>query len=327
MYPWFNPLLTQLNGAFLQGKGHHALLLLSEQGLGSESLLTYLAQGLLCTQQAGIHACGQCSSCQLFKAGNHPDYHVLNSIDNKAISIDQVREVSHALQQYAHQDGNKVVVIQPLDKLSESAANALLKTLEEPSENTYFVMLADMSANITATIYSRSQVWKLTAPQSVVSQSWIEQQYPNYTKEEINTALCINYQRPLSALNMLQEGLLAQRKDFLRQLWLFYQHKRLYHFFSYFALNNTALLADQINWLMSFFQDALKQRLHIHTGWVNQDIAKGISLFAEQHSSEQLLKASELTTQLRQDLMINGVNQELMVLDYLTKLIMEVFEV
>lgn len=327
MYPWFEPLFQQLDNSFAKQHGHHALLFKSDSGLGSEQLLLAIAQGLLCLEKSGLQVCGHCQNCRLFESGNHPDFHRLQLQEGKNIGIDQVRELIGNLQQYARQDGNKVVYLPTVELLSEAAANALLKTLEEPTERTYFLLLADLVAPLMPTIYSRCQVWTLTAPAEEQAKAWLQQQIKT-DEQDLDTALRVNYNRPLAALNALQKNWLPLRKDFLRQFWQFYRNRALEPFLKQFAFSDSVLLQRQLNWLSAFFSDSLKCKLQIKQDWINQDIANGIEQFSQQLSQTALLQGNRLIQQLRQDLIqINAVNQELMVLDCLTKLITQVFEV
>ena len=327
MYPWFEPLFQQLDNSFAKQHGHHALLFKSDSGLGSEQLLLAIAQGLLCLEKPGLQACGHCQNCRLFESGNHPDFHRLQLQEGKNIGIDQVRELIGNLQQYARQDGNKVVYLPTVELLSEAAANALLKTLEEPTERTYFLLLADLVAPLMPTIYSRCQVWTLTAPAGEQAKAWLQQQIKT-DEQDLDTALRVNYNRPLAALNALQKNWLPLRKDFLRQFWQFYRNRALEPFLKQFAFSDSVLLQRQLNWLSAFFSDSLKCKLQIKQDWINQDIANGIEQFSQQLSQTALLQGNRLIQQLRQDLIqINAVNQELMVLDCLTELITQVFDV
>ena len=303
------------------------MLFKSDSGLGSEQLLLAIAQGILCLDKPGLQHCGQCQNCRLFESGNHPDFHRLQLQEGKNIGVDQVRELIDNLQQYARQDGNKVVYAPTVELLSEAAANALLKTLEEPTERTYFLLLTDLVAPLMPTIYSRCQVWTLTAPPKEQAKIWLQQQI-EAEDQDLDTALRVNYNRPLAALNALQKNWLPLRKDFLRQFWQFYRNRAVEPFLKQFALNDPVLLQRQLNWLSAFFSDSLKCKLQIKQSWINQDIANGIEQFSQQLSQTALLQGNRLIQQLRQDLtQINAVNQELMVLDCLTKLITQVFEV
>lgn len=326
MYPWFEPLFQQLDTSFANGQGHHALLFKRDSGLGTEQLLTAIAQGILCLEKPGLQACGKCHNCQLFSAGTHPDFHPLQLQEGKNIGIDQVRELIASLQQYARQDGNKVVYLPTVELLSEAAANALLKTLEEPSAGSYFLLSADLSAPLMPTIYSRCQVWTLTAPNVAQGKIWLQSQI-QADDADIEAVLRINYNRPLASLKALQKEWLPLRKQFLRQFWLFQQHRAIEPFLKQFALDDEELLQRQLNWLSAFFSDSLKCRLQIRDGWINQDISKGIEQFSQSLPQTALLQANQLVQQLRQDLsQINAVNQELMILDFLTQLITRVFE-
>lgn len=321
LYPWLEPIYHKINTAFLQEHGHHALLFKTELGLGTEQLIDAVASLLFC--QENQKPCGHCHACHLFHAGNHPDFHLLAPIDNKDIGVDQVREVNEKVNQHAQQNGNKVVLVQGAERLTEAAANALLKTLEEPRPNTYFLLQTSLSAPLLATIHSRCQTWIVNVPSLQTAQNWLHTQYSAETNE-ILTALRINYGRPLLALDCLQQNLLEKRREFLRQFWLFYTRCSPLELLPLF---DNELIFQQLDWISSFLSDALKDKLGIQTNWINQDLQRGIQQFSQKQTAQGLLKANQILQKVRSDLtQINAVNQELILLDGLTKLITEVFE-
>ncbi|QLB13654.1 DNA polymerase III delta prime subunit [Bisgaardia hudsonensis] len=323
LYPWLVPYYQKITQAFLQGHGHHALLFKTEQGLGTEQLIQQLSRWLICQNKQQEQACNHCHSCQLFNANNHPDIYSLAPIENKDIGIDQVREINEKVSQFAQQNGNKIVLIKGANRLTESAANALLKTLEEPRENTYFLLQTDIASSLLATIHSRCQTWLIKIPTEQETLTWLHTQH-NAEIKEIQTALRINYGRPLLALNSLQENILDKRVEFLRQFWKFYSKRSPLELLPFFDNN---LIDQQLDWINSFFIDALKSKLAIQESQINQDLKKGILLFADANSIQGLLQASQIIQKVRLDLMqINGVNQEIILLDGLTKLITEIFE-
>lgn len=323
LYPWLVPYYQQLMQTLHQGVLPHALLFRSDQGLGVEQLVDAVSHRLLCTQPQGDEPCGQCHSCHLFSAGNHPDYARLAPIENKDIGVEQVREINEKVTQHAQQNGNKVVVIQGAERLTEAAANALLKTLEEPRPNTYFLLQVDIAASLLATIHSRCQSWLINTPPQAVAMAWLQEQSAQEISE-IQTALLVSYGRPLAALTMLTQGLLTKRKDFLRQFWVFYVRRSPLELLPYFE---NELLFQQLDWLAGFLSDALKAKLGIRQGWICQDVVRGIEQFNQKQTALGLLRANQIISQVRSDLLqINGVNQELMLLDGLTKLVTEVFE-
>lgn len=323
-YPWLSPYYQQITHSFMQGHGHHGLLFKAESGLAIEQLIRALAHWLLCQNPKENQPCQQCHACHLIKAGNHPDFYLLAPIDNKDIGVEQVREVSEKLTQFAQLQGNKLVYIQGAERLTETAANALLKTLEEPPANSYFLLQANNSASLLPTIYSRCQAWQITPPTTEQALTWLAQQH-QADKTELETALLINHGRPLEALAMLEQDLLAKRKTLLRQFWLFYSRLSPVELLPYFDKD---IIFTQLDWIMSFLADSLKASLGVQQAWTNLDLAAGIEQLSQQQSATSLLKANQIMQQLRADLsQISGVNQELILLDGLTKLITEAFEI
>lgn len=325
LYPWLAPTYHKITGAFDEALGHHALLLRADVGLGVAQLCEALAQRLMCLTPNGDEACGQCHSCHLMQANSHPDFQHIAPIENKDIGIDQIRAMNEQATQHAQQNGNKVIYIEQAHRLTEAAANAILKTLEEPRPNTYFILHCDMQTALLSTIYSRCQVWNLLPPETEVALQWLQSQVFAETLEML-TALRVNYGRPLLALAMLQQNQLEQRREFLRQFWVFYRRRSPLELLPFFA-KEKGMALQQLDWLLAFLSDALKAKLQVKNGWICQDIERGVIQFAQGLSAPALLQAGNIVQKVRLDLQtINAVNQELILLDGLTRLITDVFE-
>ena len=180
-----------------------------------------------------------------------------------------------------------------------------------------------MQKALLPTIYSRCQVWNLLPPDIDTALPWLQSQ----TSAEISdilTALRVNYGRPLLALAMLEQNLLAQRREFLRQFWLFYRRCSPLELLPFFTKE---LVLQQLDWLLAFLSDSLKNKLHIHEDWICQDIEQGVIQFSQGLSAPALLKATQIVGKVRSDLSANSaLNLELILLDGLTRLITEVFE-
>lgn len=132
-YPWLRPHFEQLINSYQAGRGHHALLIQALPGMGDDELIYAITRFLMCQQPEGHKSCGKCRGCQLMQAGTHPDYYTLEPEKGKTtLGIDAVREVSEKLYEHARLGGAKVVWLKDAALLTEAAANALLKTLEEP---------------------------------------------------------------------------------------------------------------------------------------------------------------------------------------------------
>ncbi|HBT6277437.1 TPA: formate hydrogenlyase subunit 3 [Klebsiella quasipneumoniae] len=199
-YPWLRPSFEQLVGSYQAGRGHHALLLQSLSGMGGEALIYALCRFLMCRQPEGHKSCGHCHSCQLMQAGTHPDYYPLSPEKGKsALGIDAVRDVNDKLYERARLGGAKVVWISDAALLTDAAANALLKTLEEPPKNTWFFLACEEPARLLTTLRSRCRLHHLSPPTESYALAWLEREV-NLPQEALLTALRLCASAPAAAL-------------------------------------------------------------------------------------------------------------------------------
>lgn len=323
MYPWLLPVYHRIVRSLNKGTGHHALLIQADTGLGGEQLLAALTRRFMCRRSSGDEPCGTCHDCRLMLAGSHPDFYTLAPLEGNRINIDQIREINDKINQHAQQNGHKVVYIKGAELLTEAASNALLKTLEEPRPDTYFMLQSEQADHLLVTIYSRCQVWRINTPNEEMAVQWLRSQTTQETSEML-TALAMNFGRPPAALAALQQGLLASRKAFLRQFWLFYRRRSPLEILPLF---DKLQVIAQLDWILAFLSDALKYKFAIQRARQCLDLSEGVARFSEEQSAIGLLTASRIMQKVRSDLLeINGVNMELILLDGLTRLITDVFK-
>jgi DNA polymerase-3 subunit delta' len=186
MYPWLRTSFESLVKRYKAAKLHHGLLFMGAVDLGKTQLCQQLAKALLCksvaTNSTKIHAehnggneleaCGNCKSCLLIEAGAHPDLHVITT-EKSQIGVDAIRQAITKVSQTAQLSGNKVIIIPQIELMSESASNALLKTLEEPTANTYLLMTTNESQRLLPTILSRCEKITIAHPSYDQSCQWL----------------------------------------------------------------------------------------------------------------------------------------------------------
>jgi DNA polymerase III subunit delta' len=171
---WLQAETATLAAAHAADRVPHALLIHEAPGAGGDWLALWAAQLVLCTRHERA-PCGECLSCQRVTAGLHPDLIMLRLIEeSQQIRIEQVRELSEELALTSHQGSYKVGIISPADALNRFAANALLKTLEEPPARTLLVLVVTQPSRLPPTILSRCQRIRLRAPGRSEAVAWLQ---------------------------------------------------------------------------------------------------------------------------------------------------------
>lgn len=192
IYPWQNKQWQQLLRQREQNRLPHALLLRGAPGCGKAGFAQALAASLLCSQPAaGAQACGVCSSCRLIAAGTHPDLRVLrpepakNSTSKKPmlmIRIDTIRSLLTQMAMTAQIEGGyRVVILENADRMNVEAANALLKTLEEPGQNSLLILTSSHPSRLPVTVISRCQSLQFPQPPREQALAWLNAVVTNET--------------------------------------------------------------------------------------------------------------------------------------------------
>ena len=188
--PWHRAILARTIAD--RARLPHAILVHGGAGIGKTEFARAAAAGVLCESPRDGLACGACVSCHWFSQGNHPDYREIvpeaaadSDGDEEAegarsekaksvvIKIDQIRAVADFVALTTHRGGYRVLLIHPAEALHPAAANALLKTLEEPPPASLIVLVSDQPARLLATIRSRCHLLALAAPARSVALEWL----------------------------------------------------------------------------------------------------------------------------------------------------------
>lgn len=150
------------------GRMSHAYLFRGPDGVGKRFCAQLVAAYLNCHHPSEDGGCSACPSCRKYLSGSHPDI-TLVSPEYGVIKIDRIRELCRSLSYPPYESAVRVVILEDIHSMRQEAANALLKTLEEPPENNILILTAESSRAILPTIISRCQVipfYGLTASQT-----------------------------------------------------------------------------------------------------------------------------------------------------------------
>jgi len=231
--PWHRAALSELLAR--REKLPHALLIYGKPGIGKVEFARAMAQSLLCESPEGGIACGQCHACGWFREGNHPDFRELlpeamneDEIDadapldpdakdkkkSKEIKIEQVRAIADFMTLSTHRAGFRVLLVHPAEAMNPAAANALLKTLEEPPPHTAILLVSDRIGRLLATIRSRCQRLMVPAPDEATAIEWLGAQ----GVAGAETALAQAGGAPLDAIAFADSDYQSERKAFVQVL-------------------------------------------------------------------------------------------------------------
>jgi DNA polymerase-3 subunit delta' len=218
--PWHAANWARLQARRQRDALPHALLLCGPAGLGKRLFVQRFVRGLLCERVQEGEACGQCRSCLLLDAGTHPDVVTLglglrkDGTPRSEIVVEQIRDLSARLAMSSQFGGWQVALVDPADAMNAAAANALLKTLEEPAARTMLILLADAPWRLPQTIRSRCQRIEFSLPPAAEAQAWLQGLGVAQPQQALEAALG----NPGLALAWAQQGALERRIEVRRDL-------------------------------------------------------------------------------------------------------------
>ncbi|MBC7183913.1 MAG: DNA polymerase III subunit delta' [Marinobacter sp.] len=232
--PWLKRAWQTVQSRIAEDRLPHALIIAGERGVGKRAWAQAVARLRLCdrpvSREAGTPlACGQCKQCQLFAASSHPDVRVYAPEKSRMVKVDQIRALSSfavASPQVAH---HKVAIIDRADQLNINAANALLKTLEEPLPDVTLILLQESGRPVIPTIRSRCQTLTIPVPGNEDANRWLTQRVQELAEEArpsaevLAKALMLSGNAPRLAFDYatgdfigLRDAALARFKDFMK---------------------------------------------------------------------------------------------------------------
>lgn len=221
-FPWQSAQWSRFVAAEAAGRLPHALLLCGPAGTGIDHFARCLTARLLCEAPPPEAAsCGTCRACTLTSAGSHPDFRALEpdpELKSGQISVEQVRELVqfiHLSSQFARP---RVALIDPADALNRAAANALLKTLEEPPPSAVLLLVTQRPGSLPVTIRSRCQRIVMHSAYDEATLRWLERRIGSADPGAAAELLGHARGAPLAAAALAEDGALAPLREVLADL-------------------------------------------------------------------------------------------------------------
>ncbi len=263
-YPWHEQSWQRFIKVHQSNHLPHALLFSGEEQTGKRAFSDRVIKTLLCEMPelaSGQGACNQCKSCKTYESSANPDYLPIDLLENKQqISVDQIRAMNAFLGLTRSFKGQRVVLIAQAERMNLNAANSLLKSLEEPADNSVILLLTSNASSLLATIKSRCQLLHLPTPDKQQAISWLQcqQKLKTHQQTELEQALEISQSKPLAALNVLStdNNLLQSRADLLKDICeIIQEHVSITDVAKKWQKQDTEPLLDwQLGWVQQLLQ-------------------------------------------------------------------------
>jgi DNA polymerase-3 subunit delta' len=293
VFPWFTDQWQRILQLHNSERLPHAILLNGMKGIGKARLAEAVAGLVMCHQPKDGQACGHCRSCELLHTSGHPDLYYLSPEDvGKQIKVDQVRELTEFMHNTAQQGGYRVVIMDPAEAMNISAANALLKTLEEPGESTLLVLITHQLGQVLPTIKSRCQRLDCPTPSVDMAVPWLSERL-EIDHSEATQLLKVVHGAPIAGLTFKSDGQQSLRSDWLTALReLLQQKKTVVEVSEQFAKLDIELILE---WLIGVIADVNRYLLSQDSTRIrNNDVEKMIKGVAKNTSADKLFKMMDV---------------------------------
>jgi len=278
-------IVDRLRSKLREERFPHALIFSGPDGVGKRTFARMLAKVLNCRETGPDDFCDSCSQRRKIEAGTHPDVLAVGlEEESSEIKIAQIREVLHSLWMRPVEGTNKIYIIDPAEAMNAAAANALLKGLEEPPENSYFMLLSSNPQSLLVTVRSRSQSYTF-APLTMeeMRQFGGEELALRWSRGSIGTLRTLDLgalqERRRQALRFLETAIGAKEEEFRELIAASGNLSRSKDEFE----SNTAMLASLLEDVL-YLQENLKERI------VNVDTVEELQRLSDSLSTDQLFR-------------------------------------
>lgn len=218
-YPWHFENWHTVHLANRSGKMTHAILCTGSVGIGLKHFSKCLASSLLCKDTLDDNiACGVCRSCHLIHGKSHPDlFFIEPEAVGKQIKVDAIRQLIDAIHLHSQYGRYKIGIITPAEAMNQNAANSLLKTLEEPPDNSLLILLSHRPNLLAITLRSRCQQMKFNPTFSQATIDWVNKNLESDKNAEVLLQMAGG--APLAIAMMLASNVMEYQQNILQDLF------------------------------------------------------------------------------------------------------------
>lgn len=283
-----------LSGQVANDRLSHAYLFTGPEAIGKRTLAILLAKAVNCQNPpAEGEFCDECRACRGFAQMGHPDLHIVQLQEgDRDIKAGAVRELSRMLALSPYEAQYQIALLLDFERASVQAANALLKTLEEPPQKVLLLVTAESAESLPATIASRCEIIRLRPMPTNRLADGLADDFEVAT-ERAQLLSALSGGRPGYALRLNEDAeLLAQREEWLGQLTSLLGQGRVERFaYAASMSRDREVLKEALQVWLSFWRDLLLRKGEAAAAISNLDHEDELSLIAKKLSLEAAREA------------------------------------
>lgn len=315
-YPWLDSVYKNIINNYKIKKLHHTILIESYNIHNTYKIIWAVSRWIFCNNKKNITNCGQCTGCTLIKNNNHPDLYILNPQNTRnTIDIDQIRKIIPMIQNTSQHNDIKIVWIPNYNTLTIFGINTLLKIIEEPPRNTFFLIGNVFNTVVHLTFKSRCLLYRIPTPNNKIGLLWI-QKNTKIKKKMCSIALHISNNDPELAQQLLKKNWI-KRNSLYKNIQLSINQN---NFLPLLPILNTSSSLNKIYWLILLLFDSLKLKKQNIQDLINIDHIKLIQNISKKYSYTYLNNILNSWIICRYQLIhIEHIDYELLILQKLLK--------
>ncbi|MBO9131281.1 DNA polymerase III subunit delta' [Bacillus sp. 165] len=283
----------------------HAYLFEGPKGTGKLATAMQLTKRIFCSNPSGHEPCQQCHNCRRIESGNHPNIYVVKP-DGLSIKKQQIQQLQEEFSKTGLESNQKVYILEHADRMTVTAANTLLKFLEEPNSQTTAVLLTEQSHQILNTILSRCQIVTFRPlPKEMLIESLKEQEI-NLTLALLAAQLTNNWEE---ALQLCKEEWFAQARVLVIKLYkalakedpslFFVQEKWVKHF------SEKEQMQLGLDMLLLIYKDLLYVQISEEENVVFKDQIESLKQHSLQYSQKRIVSSLSNILEAKQKINAN----------------------
>lgn len=298
-----------------------AYLFTGPAGVGKKLFAINFAKLVNCLEPTSdLEPCEACSSCKKINSKNHPDYLFIEAEKSK-IKISQIRDAIRFISYKKFEGKFRVVIIDNAHEMNVQSQNALLKSLEEPTPDTVFILITSNLLKLLPTIKSRCQRIRFKKPSLDEIKKYINS-LKQYKEKELDLIAKVSGKSFANITKFNLESYNNARKEILDFLYKLKDSPYIVFHDNNFDFKEKENLLDILDFMLLWFRDVLFYKEGMDQSYLyNQDIASSIEKYSNlENDTNKLIAKLERLIRLKNDLINTNINAELAFTDMMMNL-------